>query len=1569
MFAMAAFLSLAPDAAGQTNNPAEGKPRITGTPEAGERLTIDYSNISDPDGLDDVHFRPNWIEVDGGEETVVWWWHNKQIYRNERGKRYKVRVDFTDDAGNPESVTSDLTAAVRAENSRPTFFTYPLHNLSTLREGAQTISHEREGYFGPQVSVVPVNPDDVLDPPLVTRPSDPVVAGVRFAYNPNILDDRDGVSGSTRFTYRWQRKKNGPFIDIPGATDRIYRIRDPDVGYVLRIQVTYTDNAGYTQTVDIGQHRVTGGSGLVWTSIIQGSVNGASSQVLSGEESRTVMGWTSGDSIHVDFTFDGPVTVDVTDGTPSVRLRLNGSNDRTAEYASGSGTATLRFTYRVKRSDGTVTAVAVPTNSLALNGGSIVPEAGGAVYIVHGAFDYGDDPTTTQTAAEEDVDNSEEETPTVAPLTAAFRSVPAEHDASTAFTFELHFSEAPKALSHRTLLDRFFQVANGTVRSAKRKNKGDHTTWQITVKPAWVDDVTIGYLGSLADADCAEAAVICTADGAKLLSGNTTIVQGPASFSVADATVQEGPNATLDFVVTLSRARHEATTVDYATSDGTATAGSDYTSDSGTLSFAIGETEKTVSVAVLDDNVDEGGETITFTLSNPVPSATAKLGDATATGEILNEESPLATEPQIAGVPQVGNTLEVSFEEAPDGALVYQWLRGSEAIAGATASTYVPTAADVGEQFSVQVTRGDESVTSTPTAPVWPAPVNPPLAAGEEELLSTTVTLGSHQFRIWMAGYGRVLGASFGVMADTSFEDDGATHTVDLLAVNGIGQFALATGATLPEATGLLAYWNGYRISDLETQTARGVQLLLGRTPQPGTEYWRYWDGASDGVRVAVSLRRASVTRQDAGTSQDALTARFDEVPEEHDGSSAFDLELHFSEAPKGLSYRTLSSGSFFNVTNGTVTNATRLQRKDNSGWLVTVESNSDADVTIALPAALPDADCADAAVVCTAEGTRLSGRATAVVPGPASLSVADATVQEGPNATLDFVVSLSRARHEATTVDYATSDGTATAGSDYTADSGTLSFAIGETEKTVSVTVLDDAHDEGSETMTFTLSNPVPAATAKLGDATATGTINNSDPMPQAWIARFGRTVAEQVVDAVQSRMQAARTPGVEVSLAGQRIGGGPAAEADEARAAEAGFRSLAEWVRGEEDGETATGLQSRAVTGRDFLIGSSFALTGGSRERGFASLWGRGAISSFDGREGELTLDGEVQSAMVGADWGLGATTAGVMVSHSRGEGGYRSPSGGGDVESTLTGLYPYGHHAVSDRLSLWGVAGYGKGSLTLTPEGEASMETDMDLTLAGAGLRSVMVAAPAEGGLELAANSDGFVVRTSSDRTQGLASASAEVTRLRLGLEGTWRGGPLVPSVEIGVRHDGGDAETGFGADIGAGLSWSDPASGIAAELRGRGLLTHADGDFRESGFAGSLSWDPSPSSARGPTLTLSQTVGAQASGGMDSLLSRPTMAGLAANDDGGTLDRRRLEARLGYGFPLLGDRFVGTPEIGLGLSDTGREYSLGWRLALARSHRVAFDLALEGTRREAANDDALEHGLRLRGALRW
>ena len=438
-------------------------------------------------------------------------------------------------------------------------------------------------------------------------------------------------------------------------------------------------------------------------------------------------------------------------------------------------------------------------------------------------------------------------------------------------------------------------------------------------------------------------------------------------------------------------------------------------------------------------------------------------------------------------------------------------------------------------------------------------------------------------------------------------------------------------------------------------------------------------------------------------------------------------------------------------------------------------------------------------------------------------------------------------------------------------------------------------------------------------------------------------------------------------MSLAGQRVGaaGTPGDDLD-AREAEAGLERLTEWMRGAGGEEEASAFTSRTVSGRELLSGTSFALTAGSAESGFGALWGRTAVSSFDGREGDLTLDGEVTSAMLGADWAMGRGSAGLVLSHSRGEGGYLSPNGGGAVETTLTGLYPWGRYEVSESLALWGVVGYGTGSLTLVPEGTAAIETDMALRMAAVGGRSVLFEAPAEGGLELAATSDAMVVQTSSDEVRSsagnLAASEAEVTRLRLGLEGTWRLAPggeagLTPSFEIGLRQDGGDAGTGFGADIGAGLAWSDPAQGIRADLRARGLLTHDDGGFREHGFAGALAWDPDPASELGPSLTISQTAGAAASDGMEALLnSEAARLFPDAGEVGHDVERRRLEAKFGYGFALFGGGWTGVPEVGFGLTESGREYIHAWRLVEARDAGLVFGLDLEGARRESVSDAA-------------
>ena len=399
--------------------------------------------------------------------------------------------------------------------------------------------------------------------------------------------------------------------------------------------------------------------------------------------------------------------------------------------------------------------------------------------------------------------------------------------------------------------------------------------------------------------------------------------------------------------------------------------------------------------------------------------------------------------------------------------------------------------------------------------------------------------------------------------------------------------------------------------------------------------------------------------------------------------------------------------------------------------------------------------------------------------------------------------------------------------------------------------------------------------------------------------------------------------------------------------------------------------------MTQRDFLLGSSFSVTGGTEREGSYALWGRGAVTRFDGRDGELSLNGEVASAMLGADWSRDSLMAGLVISHSLGEGSYGGEGGNGAVSSSLTGLYPWGRYALSERLSVWGVAGYGEGTLTLMPEGEAPTGTDLGLEMAAAGLRGVVVQAPETGGLEFAVKSDVLGVRTSTAKARGLAAADAQVTRLRLGIEGSrpfrFEGGAnLTPSVEIGMRHDGGDAETGSGVDIGGGLSWSDPVRGLSMEFRGRGLLSHEADGFRERGFSGSLSWDPTPGTARGLSLTMSQSVGVQAASGMAALLERGTLAGLAANDNGESeWARRRFDTRLGYGMPVFGGRFTATPEIGLGLSDGHREYRLGWGLGLVRGGSVSMDFDLSGARREAANDEGAEpeHVLMLQGQVRW
>ena len=722
------------------------------------------------------------------------------------------------------------------------------------------------------------------------------------------------------------------------------------------------------------------------------------------------------------------------------------------------------------------------------------------------------------------------------------------------------------------------------------------------------------------------------------------------------------------------------------------------------------------------------------------------------------------------------------------------------------------------------------------------------------------------------------------------------------------------------------------------------------------------------------------------------LTGRIHDVPAEHDGSSGFDVWVAFTEAVGNSAAEMLQAAS---AADGSVSGARQHDGRSDM-WIFRVAPSGSGPVTFTLAGG---GDCSGdgSTAVCTSGGKALSNSPSATVRGPAALSVADAQATEGTDSHMEFVVSLSRAALRSITVDYATVAVTATEDVDYEAKSGTLTFTVGRNSQTVRVKVLDDTIDDDGETFTLVLSNPVGA---RIEDGEAVGTIRNSGAMPHAWVARFGRTVAEQVLDAVEDRMRAPRASGASVSLAGERIGLGPlfgletaadeeAAAAREARALEAEAerreRRLADWLRGEGGAEERIGYRARTVTSRELRTGSSFALTAAEGGRGSAaSVWGRTAVTRFDGREDTTSLDGEVVTTLLGADWAReagsvpGMAAAGVILGHSRGQGGYRTPKvDSGTVRSSLTGVYPWVRYALSQRVSAWGVAGYGEGKLTLTQEtgdGLEAMRTDLDLSMAAAGLRGILAVA-GRGGPSLAVEADAMAVRTATAKVQGLAAAAAEVTRLRLGLESSWPlrldgGGGLTPSFEIGVRHDGGDAESGYGADIGGGVAWNDPVHGLSAAFRGRGLLSHEASGFRERGFSGTFGYDPTPDSARGIRLSLSQTVGGASGGGMDALLGRTTLDGLAAADDVDDLANRRFEIRLGYGLPVFGDRFTMMSEAGFGHSSPNRDYSLGWRLV--RENRSgglgSLELALE-IRRFETDSASPGHTFGLRFITGW
>ena len=400
---------------------------------------------------------------------------------------------------------------------------------------------------------------------------------------------------------------------------------------------------------------------------------------------------------------------------------------------------------------------------------------------------------------------------------------------------------------------------------------------------------------------------------------------------------------------------------------------------------------------------------------------------------------------------------------------------------------------------------------------------------------------------------------------------------------------------------------------------------------------------------------------------------------------------------------------------------------------------------------------------------------------------------------------------------------------------------------------------------------------------------------------------------------------------------------------------------LKAQERTQDEEGLSWRkALEGRTFAValGAGGVGSGGS---GDLVVWGGGSRQSLSLDKAALDWSGDLFSAHMGFDGPLGENLrGGLAVSRFEGSIEYtdRKAAVAGVHESRMTAAHPYAGWSGPGGSRLWGALGYGAGEIEIVDVEVVKrfgvQQADSAFLAAALGGSVPVLSAD---GLTLALKASGEATRYSvDDNGDAIAKVSVGTHRLRLSAEGRRAyalpdGGTLAPSLELGVRWDGGDGETGAGVEAGGGLEWSLPGLTVAA--RGRTLAAH-EGALKEWGAGGSIRLEPAD--GRGLSLRLEPRWGATESG-----LGRlwdEGVPGRPANGGG----EARLETELGYGLPALGGAGVTTPYAGFGLTQGGeRDIRAGVRLGLG----AGFDLGIEAERNAADTG----HGIGLDLRIRW
>ena len=1013
-----------------------------------------------------------------------------------------------------------------------------------------------------------------------------------------------------------------------------------------------------------------------------------------------------------------------------------------------------------------------------------------------------------------------------------------------------------------------------------------------------------------------------------------------AMLRASTSTLEEGEAAT--FAVELTGGTSTAPVViGYEVDAGsTVTAGADYTEPEGTFTIAPGQVRGTFSISTLDDDLLEDSETLTVRLPeeccHSAGSVTPSESQAVAEVTITDNDSVTIS----VGSATPGTATATAREGEPVRFVVRLSGRvvNRVEVAYATANAGVAGAARAGRDYTAAHGRirfePDGALTRTISVSTTDDSLN-------EATETFTVTLTGHDLpdRVSLAPAGTT---TTGAIADNDRLTAAVRAEPEHVAEGAAARFPVTlTGGTSTAPVEVGYSVTGTAAANRDYAPVAG-SLTIGAGAASGTITiaTRSDDLEEPEETLVVTLESAhsvgAVTVDSRSATAHVVDPRAVTIAsaEAAEGDAGIEFEVRLAQAggvQVAVDYHTedgtAEAGADYVAAAGTVTVAAG-------------ETSATLTITV-IDDTLDEADFETFTVrLSDPVAGRLTANASAVGSirdddAPPAVTVADARAGESAGEVV-FPVRLAAPSGRSVEVGYRTEERTATARVDYESAEGTLTLAVGQTLATVAVRIVHDNLEEPDETFHLRLSRTAHGGPA--ADAVATGTIVDDDvAVERVWLARFGRTVAAHVVDAVADRLAASAPQPSPATVTGWQLSGS---------AAQRGAAPILD------------------------LAGDVVFRQQGSG--GHWSGWGGAAATRLVGEEAkaELTLRGTVVTGTLGADHDWGPVLAGLALAYSGAGARYLVDAEhlhprDGTAESWMLSAHPYARVKLIDRLYVWGTLGYGWGGMTLTEDD--GVDTGIRMMMAALGVRGRLLTAVEHNGFEVALASDGFVMRANADAAAPQPAVEADAFRGRLSAESSYLarlgdGSMLTPAVEAGVRYDAGHADEGLGAELGGGVRYVKPDWGLTATANGRFVLVHQERDFQEWGLRGSLRLSPGPA-GRGPQLVIGSSWGASASRAQH-LLTTPGPAPLSAWQSAAA-GRPHLDAELGYGVSLnlAGTEGLLTPYAGVVLgAGSAPSYHAGGRVEVGRQLRLGLEVASRDAPGRAP-------ALALRGSVLW